>query len=128
MPKEYSRADRIAELIQRELAFLMQREVKDPRVKMVTVSAVKVSRDLSHAKVYISQIAAKEDVEKTVAVLNKASSFLRTALAQRVKLRITPHLHFVYDKSIAEGGRLSSLIDKALADSDAIKKKHDSSD
>lgn len=125
MPKEYSRTDRIAGLMQRELAYLIQYEIKDPRVKLVTISAVKVSRDLAHAKIYISQLSSEEEISKTVAVLNKAQGFLRTLLAQKMKLRTTPQLHFVHDASIAEGSRLSALIDQALEEDKSIKKKRD---
>lgn len=125
MPKEYNRVDRIGAVMQKELALLIQYEIKDPRVNFVTVCAVKVSRDLSHAKVYISQLGDQQEIAQTVAVLNKAKGFLRTQLAHKMNLRITPELNFIYDKSVAEGGRLSALIDEAIEKSEAIKKKTD---
>lgn len=125
MPKEYSRTDRIAAVMLRELAALIQFEVKDPRVGFVTVYAVKVTRDLSHAKVYISRMGSDEEIEQAVKVLNKAKGFLRTALAQKIKLRTMPALHFVYDKSVLEGGRLSKLIDDAISQGESIKKNID---
>lgn len=83
MPREFSRIDRIGDQMQRELAQLIQREVKDPRVGMVTVNAVKVSRDLGYADIYVSLLSTEElteespEVKESIAVLNKASGFLR---------------------------------------------------
>jgi len=116
MPKEFSRTQRVADLIQRELAQLIQNEMEDPRVRLVTVTAVKVSRDLSHAKIYITQHKPEAEIAKTVKVLNKAASFLRFRLAQIIDLRIVPELRFVYDASITYAASLSALIDEAVAD------------
>lgn len=116
MAKEFQRVDRVAGLLQRELALLIQHEMKDPNIKMVTVSAVKVSRDLSFAKVYVSTLADTDEIAKTVQRLNKAAGFLRTKLSQTVQLRATPQLRFVQDFSITEGGRLSSLIESVTSD------------
>lgn len=115
MAKEFTRAQRVAEQIQRELAMLIQQEIKDPRVGMVTVSAVKVSSDLSHAKVYVTVLDGAENAGDTVKVLNRASPFLRHALTRRLVLRIVPHLHFVYDESVEAGNRLASLIEASVA-------------
>ncbi|KTD52333.1 ribosome-binding factor A [Legionella quinlivanii] len=106
----FKRVDRVAEMLQRELSQLIQQEVRDPRLpSFVTISAVKVSPDLSHAKVYFTVL--NHDVKMTAEILNAASSYLRTALARSVKLRIAPQLHFIYDESIEYGRRLSKLID-----------------
>lgn len=118
MPKEFNRSERMAEIVRRELAVLIQQEVKDPRLKMVTVSAVKVSRDLSYAKVYITVFGDDDTIKENVAILNKAAGFLRSSLANRIKARIIPALKFIYDASIIEGDRLQNLIDKAVADDD----------
>jgi ribosome-binding factor A len=108
---EFKRVDRIAELIQRKLAELIQKEIKDPRLPgFVTVSAVKVSKDLSHAKIYFT-VFNGNPIE-TVEVLRNAASFLRTALAKSLTLRTVPLLHFVHDASLEYGNRLSKLIDK----------------
>lgn len=118
MPKEFSRAERVAQLIQRKLAHLIQREVKDPRLaSFITVSDVEVSSDLSHAKVYISCLNSSDDeVKQTLEILKKASGYLRTKLGKDLKLRLTPELHFHYDSSITYGNRLSKLIDDAVAE------------
>lgn len=111
MSNDFKRTDRVAEMIQRKLSQLIQQEIKDPRLpNFVTISGVKVAADLSHAKVYFTVLNA--DVEKTTLILNSSASYLRTALARRVKLRTVPQLHFVYDESIEYGRRLSRLIDE----------------
>ncbi|MCS5558135.1 MAG: 30S ribosome-binding factor RbfA [Oceanospirillaceae bacterium] len=118
MAQEYSRTQRVADQIQRELAALIQREVKDPRVGMATVSAVEVSRDLSHAKVFVTIFNGGEDQEEireSVKALNNASGFLRSKLGQRMKLRIVPTLRFHFDDSLSRGNYLSNLIDEARA-------------
>lgn len=108
---DFKRVDRVAELIQRTLAELIQKEVKDPRLQgFVTISAVKVSKDLSYAKVYFTVFNG--DPAKAQVVLNNAASFLRTALAKIITLRIVPQLKFVHDVSLEYGNRLSRLIDK----------------
>ena len=112
MSNNFKRTDRIAEMMQRKLAQLIQQEVKDPRLpNLITISAVKVSRDLGHAKVYFTVF--NEDHEQTTMILNTAASYLRTALARSVTLRTVPQLHFIYDESIEYGKRLSRLIDEA---------------
>ena len=118
MAQEYSRTQRVADQIQRELAALIQREVKDPRVGMATVSAVEVSRDLSHAKVFVTILNGDEDKEamrESIKALNNAAGFLRSQLGQRMKLRIVPTLRFHYDDSLSRGNYLSNLIDQARA-------------
>jgi len=118
MAQEYSRTQRVADQIQRELAALIQREVKDPRVGMATVSAVEVSRDLSHAKVFVTIFNGGEDkdeIRESVKALNNASGFLRSKLGQRMKLRIVPTLRFHFDDSLSRGNYLSNLIDQARA-------------
>ena len=106
-----SRLDRIAEMIQRKLSQLIRLEINDPRLpSLITISAVEVSRDLSHAKVYFTAFEA--DKKLTMHILNSAASYLRTALARTIKTRTVPQLHFIYDESIEYGERLSKLIDK----------------
>jgi ribosome-binding factor A len=113
MPKDYARTDRIGEQIQRELAQLLRLEVKDPRVRMVTVTGVEVTRDYAHAKVFYTTL--KGDSSELQQGLERTSGFLRSKLASSMKLRITPQLHFVYDASVERGSQLSQLIDSAIA-------------
>ena len=128
MPKEYSRSERLGALIQHELAVLIQKEVKDPRlVGMITVNSVAVTRDFAYAKVYIT-VFTTEITEKIIAanikVLNNAAGFLRTQLAKRIKARKIPELTFIYDKTIIEGNRLAKLIDEAVSE-DRVQKTED---
>lgn len=115
MPKDYSRTLRVADQIQRELADLMQHEIKDPRVGQVTITAVEVTRDYSHAKVFYTTLASKEDLFLVENGLDHAKGFLRSSLSHRMKLRVTPQLQFIYDESVERGVRLSKLIDEAIA-------------
>lgn len=117
MAREFSRTQRIAEQIQRELAQLVQREVKDPRMGMVTVNAVKVSKDLSYADVYVTVMGSDENeqsIATSLSILNKAAGFLRGRVSQAIKLRVMPQLRFHYDASVARGNYLSALINEAV--------------
>ncbi|WP_185268291.1 30S ribosome-binding factor RbfA [Halopseudomonas xiamenensis] len=118
MAKEYSRTQRVADQMQRELALLIQREVRDPRVGMITVTAAEVSRDLAHAKIFITLMgeASDEDIALNLAALKDASGFLRVQLGRVMKLRSIPQLHFHYDESVRRGVHLSSLIERAVAE------------
>ena len=109
----HGRPQRVADLIQRELSDLIRREVRDPRVGMVTLTSVDVSPDLSHAKVFFT-LLQKEKIEETAQALQRAAGFLRSQLAHRMKMYTTPELRFVYDESVERGDRLSRLIDSAI--------------
>ena len=112
MPKEYSRSQRMAEQVRRELAELVRDEIKDPRVNWVSFTAVKVSRDLSSAVVYFT-VLNDEEREQAEEGLNKASGFIRRELGKRIRSRIVPSLRFIYDVSIERGTSMESLIAKA---------------
>ena len=119
MAREYSRTQRVADQMQRELALLIQREIKDPRLGLVTITAVDVSRDLSHAKIFITIMGQDDDqeaVKGNLRILNDAAGFLRMQLGKSMKLRTVPQLHFNYDASIRRGVELSSLIERAVAE------------
>lgn len=115
MPKDYSRTLRVADQIQRELADLIHNEIKDPRIGMITVTEVEVSRDYGYAKVYYTTLSNKEDNFLVEKGLEHASGFLRSNLSHRMKLRVTPQLYFIYDHSVEHGVHLSRLIDEAVA-------------
>ncbi len=130
MPKEFNRVARIAELIQKELGFILQKKITDSRLKFITITAVKVSRDLSFADILFTQIDVEDSNDKprskemAVKLLQKAAARLRYALAQRLRLRIVPSLRFFYDDLIEESHRLHDLIDKAIA-KDKVKRLGD---
>ncbi len=115
MAKEFGRADRVSQQIQREIAMILQREIKDPRVGMVTVSDVELTRDLQHAKIFVTFFLNEEDdVEAGVKVLNDASGYIRTLLGKAMKLRVVPEIRFFYDKTLVEGMRISNLVTNTI--------------
>lgn len=122
MPKDFNRTRRVGEQIQRELAQLIQQEIKDPRLGMVTVSGVDVAKDLSVAKVFITVMGENPDIKLSLQVLEKAAGFLRHELGRRMTVRHVPQLRFFYDESISRGADLSRLIDEAIS---ADKKHHE---
>lgn len=114
--KEFSRTDRISDFLKRELGTLIQMELRDPRIGMVSVTDAEVSRDLSHAKIYVT-VMGKDDAEsaaESIAALNKAAGFLRSQIARVNNARTTPQLRFYFDSSIGRGQHLSSLIQRAV--------------
>lgn len=127
--KEYSRTLRIAEEIKRDIAALIQGELQDPRIGMVTVSRVEISRDMVHAKIFITLLDAEmsegHDLRNSLLGLNHAAGFLRRALAKRLRLRIVPQLRFVHDESVVRAARLTALIDAAVAADRDPAKQHD---
>jgi ribosome-binding factor A len=109
-----ARGARIAEEIQRSLAELIRLEVRDPRVGLVTLTGVELSRDQSHAKVWFTVMGAAEAAGEAAAGLARAAGFLRSELAHRLTTRKVPELHFEFDESVERGVRLSRLIDEAV--------------
>lgn len=128
-----SRAQRVADQIQREIAVLIQLEVNDPRVGMVSITSVEVSNDLAHARIFVTVLNTltgdpdlnrdtlkqpgeldRREIDQNLEALNAASGYLRSLLAKRLTLRTVPKLRFFYDSSVERGQRLSSLIDEAL--------------
>lgn len=103
------RPQKLGDLIQRELSELLARELRDPRVGMITITGVDVSPDFSHAKVFFT-VLEKQKLGDTSAGLKRAAGFLRSQLARRIKLYTTPQLRFEYDESVERGDRLSRLI------------------
>lgn len=108
--KKSGRTHKLGDLIQRELSELLQRELRDPRVGMITITGVDVSPDFSHAKVFFTTLS-KEHLDEAKQGLKRAAGFLRSQLARRIKLYTTPELRFEYDESVERGDRLSRLID-----------------
>jgi ribosome-binding factor A len=120
MPREFQRSERVAGQLRRDLAKLIQQEIKDPEVGFVSLSDVEVTRDLSHAKVFIT-VFDPEKADESIKALRRASSFLRLRLGQELRLRHVPELHFVHDDSVEKGSHIDELISKALnADRDGF--------
>lgn len=115
MKRGYDRTQRVGDLIQKTLAQMLLQDMGDDRFRLVTITGVTVSRDLSYAKIYVSVLMDEEEkIKATVTALNRSAKGLRYHLAHEVDLRIVPELKFVYDESTAHGFRLSTLIDAAV--------------
>lgn len=111
--KPTDRTRRVAEQLRREIAALLRDEVKDPRVRMVALSSIEVSRDLGHAKVYVSVLGDEAAAAAALDGLARAEGFLRRELGRRMHLRTIPHLHFLHDTSMAQGARINELLEQA---------------
>lgn len=113
MAKEFSRVDRLSQQVKKEMAVILQREIKDPRLHtMITVSDVEVSRDLSHAKVFVTFLGMDNDkVEDNLKILNDAAGYVRSLIGKRIQTRIVPHIRFAFDESLNEGIRMASLVE-----------------
>ncbi len=117
MARDYARTDRVSQEIQKEVAMIIQREVKDPRLGMVTVNAVEITRDLAYAKIFVTFFTLEgQSEEESAIILNEAAGYIRTLLAKRIKARIMPELRFVFDKSMSEGVRMTNLCNQAVAE------------
>jgi len=112
MVREFKRSDRVAQELQKEIAIILQREVKDPRIGMVTVSDVEVSSDLAYAKVFVTQ---------GMKGLEKAAPYIRSLVGKAMRLRIVPEIRFFYDQSLVEGMRMSNLVTNVVREDE---KKH----
>jgi len=117
MPREFSRNKRLGNEVLRTLNELVRFETKDPSLKLVSLSSLELSRDLSVARVYFSMLDPDGDPAPVQEGLERASGFLRSRLGREIKIRHVPELRFAHDDSAAEAQRISSLIDRAL-DSD----------
>lgn len=117
MAKEYARTQRVADYLQRELAGLIQHGLRDPRVGMVSITGVEVSRDLGHARVYFTTLGCDtpEQAGEVTEALNKAAGFLRSQLSRDSTLRVVPQLRFQFDTSVGRGRDLEELIRRAAA-------------
>ena len=115
MARDYPRSQRVAEQLQREVADILRTGVNDPRVGMVTVTEVVLTRDLESAKIYFTVLNPQHEAVQTMTLLNRAAGYIRSQLGPRMRLRLVPQLTFVYDTSVARGAYMSNLIDEAMA-------------
>ena len=111
----FARADRVAEQIRRDLAEIIRSELKDPRIGMISLSAVEVSPDYAHATVFFTTMTDHSAIPEIQKGLAKAAGFLRAQLGRRIKIHQVPELHFKFDQSLERGISLSRLIDEANA-------------
>ncbi|WGV99822.1 30S ribosome-binding factor RbfA [Vibrio sp. YMD68] len=115
MSKEFSRTQRVSQQLQKELAIILQREVRDSRLGMVTISDVEVSRDLAYAKVFVTFLCVGEQTpESCLAALKEHEVPVRMALGKRIRHRLTPEVRFTYDDTLVEGMRMSNLVSEIL--------------
>ena len=114
MPREFPRARRVEEQLKRLLSEQIRREIKDPRVGLITITAVEVSRDLTHARVFFTPFAGVGDAEVALEALKHAAGFLRHQIRKLMRLRVAPELDFQVDDSVERAARLSALIHDAV--------------
>ena len=119
MPKEFSRTRRVAELLRRELAGAIFHHLGDPRIRAVTITAVEVSKDLRHAKVFFTCLGGQPEQEAATRALTKARGRLQHELSRHLSTKVTPRLRFEYDVSVERGRRLTELIDASVRQADA---------
>ncbi|EIG23808.1 30S ribosome-binding factor RbfA [Haemophilus paraphrohaemolyticus] len=126
MSREFKRSDRVAQELKKEVAVILQREVKDPRIGMVTVSDVEVSRDLAYAKIFVTFLFDNDQdaIVQGMKGLEKASPYIRSLVGKAMRLRIVPELRFIYDESLVEGMRMSNLVSNVIRE-DKAKHKED---
>jgi ribosome-binding factor A len=125
MSKDFSRTQRVSQQLQKELAMILQRDVRDSRLGMVTISEVKVSRDLAVAKVYVTFLCTGDQTpESCLKALKEHEAHIRMMLGKKIRLRLTPEVRFVYDDTLVEGMRMSNLVTQAV--SDDLRKKDQS--
>jgi ribosome-binding factor A len=117
MSKEFSRTQRVSQQLQKDLAIMLQREVRDSRIGMVTISDVEVSRDLAYAKVFVTFLCVGEQTpESSLAALKEHEPQLRMMLGKRIRLRLTPEIRFTYDNTLVEGMRMSNLVSEVVSE------------
>ena len=117
MARDFRRQERVADHLRKELAVLIQHELRDPRLGMVSVTAVQVSRDIAHARVFFTCLDhdSEEQAKPATEVLNKAAGFLRNCLAKSTAMRTVPRLRFQFDNSVGRGRNMEALISRATA-------------
>ncbi len=128
MAREFSRTDRVAQQVHKEVASILQNEYKHRvgDMPLITVSDVDVSRDLAHAKIFVTIYNSTEEEGKAqIKQLAEYKGFIRSILAKRIRMRSVPNLHFFEDKSIVEGMRISNLVSQTIATDES---KRDSDD
>jgi len=107
---EYQRSDRVGDLILELIAELLRRDIRDPRVKAVTLTGARVSKDLRHARIYFSLLGGGDERSEVTAGLTSATGFIRSRVAKQLKLRYAPTIEFTYDDTADEAQRIDELL------------------
>ena len=124
MAKEFGRPQRVAQEMQKEIALILQREIKDPRVGMMTtVSGVEMSRDLAYAKVFVTFLNDQDEaaVKNGIKALQEASGFIRSLLGKAMRLRIVPELAFFFVYSLVKNKNMSKLVTSVVKHDDELR-------
>jgi ribosome-binding factor A len=127
VPREFRRSDRVAGSLRRELAKILQMEVKDPEVGFIGLSDVEVTRDLAHAKVFVT-VFEHEKAESSIKALNRQAGYLRSLLGKAMRIRAVPELHFHHDASVETGRQMDELIDSAVSSDRHAETEEDSTE
>jgi ribosome-binding factor A len=114
------RPERVAEQIRVEIAGILQRKLKDPRIGLATCTRVQVSGDLGVAKVYVSVLGSEPEQKQTMKVLGKATGYVRHLLSQRLGLRVSPEVRFMFDPSVEYSIQLEKMLEEARGDTESI--------
>ena len=113
--RNFSRSDRIEEQIKRDLSQIIFRELKNPNVKLISLTAVEITPDYAHAKIFFTTFDdTPEQIEIVQNALNQAAGFLRKELSKGLHLHTLPSLHFVFDNSLLQGQAMDKVIQKAM--------------
>jgi ribosome-binding factor A len=130
MAREYSRTQRVADHLQRELAGLIQHEMRDPRVGMVSITGVDVSRDMGYARVFFTSLGlnSTNEAKEATDALNKAAGFLRSQLSKDSSMRRLPQLRFYFDTSVGHGRDMEDLLRKARSADEELGLRDDAAD
>jgi len=112
----FSRADRVGGLIQKVLSNILQKNIRDPRLKMATITSVKVSRDLKQARIYFTTSGGIQKKDDTIEGFNSAHGFIKRTLAHELDLKYMPHLKFFYDESLEYGAHIDELIESTKSE------------
>ena len=124
MPKEFSRTQRVSQQLQKELAMILQREIQDERIGMVTLSDVEISRDLAYATVFVTFLCVGEQTpESSLKALKEQETYVRILLGKRIRLRLTPEIRFTYDSTLVDGMRMSNLVSEVISKDEHRKKE-----
>lgn len=126
MARPNGRAQRVADFLRKELSSLILLELRDPRVGMVSITDVELSKDLAHAKIFVTVLGCDsvEEAEQSLTVLNQAAGFLRTEISRQSKMRSMPSFRFIFDDSVQRGHRMSMLIAQALESDQRLSEKN----
>ncbi len=127
MPKEFHRSERVSELLHRLVSDVVRNEVHDPRVGLVTITDLQLSKDLTVAKIYFTSLDDQADLDEIATVLQKAAGFIRSKVGREIRLRTTPELRFYKDEVELRGRAMSALIDNAVSRDDARRGNEDES-